>query len=62
MMHSKSNRGVLVRMEKEAPLQIYEGKCGMKDALPRQVQTQFWVQEELSDLASRLDVKCGYQC
>lgn len=38
----RRGRGVLVRMEREAPLQIYEGNEGMQDALPQEVASVFW--------------------
>lgn len=38
----QSGRGVLVRKERQAPLQIFEGKPGVDDGLPIQITTQFW--------------------
>lgn len=42
MKRTKSRRGILVRKEKQAPIQIYEGKPGMLDALPLEMTSLFW--------------------
>lgn len=38
----ENGRGILMRKEREAPLQIFGGKSGMGDALPLEVVSQFW--------------------
>ena len=42
----QSGRGVLVRKEKQAPLQIFEGNPGVDDGLPIQITSQFWQCDE----------------